>query len=269
MKKVVSILAIVAFTNPLLPVYATSNSHKKKHKIHHQMKDRKMKDEAAIVAPPIVEEPASNLTGSMMLASNYMFRGISQSANNPAVQGGITYAFPIGIYANLWGSNVDFFAPDGRRATVEFDTILGYRGGIGENFTYDLNLARYNYPRARSANYNELNTLFLYKIIQLGWSYSANYAGTHASSNYYSLNLIFGIPAEYFFNIQDVGFQTGIGHYNFAKAAGNSYTDYNITLNKKITNIFTVIAQWTGTNGKAKLSPYDDNQINVAISASF
>src|SRR5688500_10708134 len=66
------------------------------------------------------------LTGNFDMTSNYMFRGISNSNNLPAVQGGWTYTFGgTGLYFNLWGSNVNFVDPQGNLATVEFDTIMG------------------------------------------------------------------------------------------------------------------------------------------------
>lgn len=267
---------LFTLANPLLPVYATNHTKKKpiqyKKYTNHSVRTKKMKDDLpspAIEKTDVVAEDNSGFSGQMTLASNYIFRGISQTANNPAIQGSITYTFPIGLYANVWGSNVNFPAPDGRTATIEIDTILGFKGKIIEDLTYDINVDRYHYPRARSANYNELNTLFNYKIIQLGVSYSANYAGTHATGIYYNGALIYSIPSDYLLNIQDISLQAGMGHYSLAKSAGNSYNDYIVAINKKINSTYAVTVQWTGTNGRAQMSPLDDNHIVGLLTASF
>jgi uncharacterized protein (TIGR02001 family) len=210
-----------------------------------------------------------NVSGNMALTTNYMFRGISLSANNPAVQGGLTYTFPVGLYLNVWGSNTDFIAPDGKTVSSEFDTVAGIQGDVLTDFTYNINLARYNYPGARSANYNELNSLFGYKFFQLGLSYTANYGGTHASGTYVNGLLTFNIPPCYILNIQDVTLQGGMGHYSLARQAGSSYSDYMATLSKKISQRYTIAAMWTATNGRAHLPPYDGNQFVGTLNAYF
>ena len=145
---------------------------------------------------------------------------------------------------------------------------MGWQGSVLEDFTYNLNFARYNYPGARSANYNEVNTLFGYKVFQLGVSYTANYGGTHASGTYVNGILTFNIPSQYI-HFEDVSFQAGMGHYSLARPAGNSYSDYLMTLTKKISERYTIAAMWTGTNGRAHLPPYDGNQIVGTVNAYF
>jgi uncharacterized protein (TIGR02001 family) len=207
-----------------------------------------------------------NVSGSMALTSNYVFRGISLSENNPA---GLTYTFPVGVYFNVWGSNAKYSAPDGKPVSSEFDTIAGYQGTIIDDFSCNINLARYNYPGARAANYNELNTLWIYKILTLGLSYTTNYSGTHASGTYYSGALSYDIPQQYILNISDVSVAAGMGHYSLAKLAGNSYNDYILTINKKISDKYAIALQGTGTNGHAKQPPFDGNQIIGTVTATF
>src|SRR5574340_1096378 len=73
------------------------------------------------------------------LATDYIFRGISQTSHNPALQGGIDYMHASGLYAGVWGSNVSWIADSGAVATgsvtLELDTYLGFRNGIAEDFS--------------------------------------------------------------------------------------------------------------------------------------
>jgi len=242
-----------------------------KPKVKKKLKKRKntvstivMKDQ-----PPAAEvKPASwldNLSGNMTLASNYVFRGISQTQNLPAVQGGLTYQFPVGLYANVWGSNVKF---QDTNANLELDTIAGWRGDFLQDFSYDVNLDRYNYVGEQGLSYNELNSILNYKILQLGFSYSANVYATHRTGKYYLVGLNYDIPAEYLYHIENVSIHGSTGHYSLPRAAGNSYNDYSAWISKGFKS-YTFTVQWTATNGRQHSPPVDGNQIFALLTADF
>lgn len=250
--------------------YATHKKHHHKSAHKHIMKDEVVMTETT---PTPKDKPVEacwldNVSGTFDFTTNYMFRGISQTSNKPAAQGGLTYTFPIGLYFNVWGSNVNFDAPNGTVATLEMDAIVGWQGNVGEHFSYNINFDRYNYPGAHYATYNELNTLFNYYFFQLGVSYSGNYAGTHASGTYYNGTVTFDLPQKYVY-FSDVSFQAETGHYSLARAAGNSYNDYMLGLNKQLNKTYTITAQWIGTNHRAQLSPADENQVVGTVTATF
>ncbi|HLB43445.1 MAG TPA: TorF family putative porin [Gammaproteobacteria bacterium] len=206
------------------------------------------------------------VSGSMALTTNYVFRGISQTTNLPAIQGGLTYTFPIGIYLNLWGSNVKFA---NRNASIELDTIVGIHKTAGESFTYDINLARYNYPSVSALAYNEMNTVFNYRFFQLGISYSSNVYNAHKAGTYINGGINYQIPQEFAFNLENINIIALLGRYKLGGAAGSSYTDYNIALNKKLSDIYSIGFQWTTTNGQAQNRPYDRDLFIGTASASF
>ena len=189
----------------------------------------------------------NNISGTFDLTSNYIFRGISQTTNKPAAQGGLTYTFPVGLYFSVWGSNTNYTTPDGKTVTSEFDTAAGWEGDIKGLVTYNINIERYNYPGAYKVDYNELNTLFTYKILTLGVSYTDNYYGTHVMCLYYNGTLSYDIPSQYIHQIEGVNVAAEFGHSSFARDAGLSYNDYSLALNKKINETYTVTAQWTRT----------------------
>ena len=115
----------------------------------------------ALVAGPLAAQDADpvTFTGSAALVSNYTFRGISQTSNNPAIQAGINMAAPSGIYAGIWGSSLNFgesptlVSPD-KGGSMELDLIGGIRPSLGP-LTLDLGVVYYDYPgSASSLNYN-------------------------------------------------------------------------------------------------------------------
>jgi len=64
-----------------------------------------------------------NFGASVTLASDYVFRGISQTDQDPAVQGSFDYKHPLGVYLGVWASNVDENVSKGN---IEIDYYGGY-----------------------------------------------------------------------------------------------------------------------------------------------
>lgn len=95
------------------------------------------------------------VSGSATLTSDYVFRGITQSDESPAIQAGVTFDSH-GFYADLWGSNVDF--NDGDEAQLELDVSGGYKWQMGW-LNADAGVIYYAYPGANRAldyDYTEL-----------------------------------------------------------------------------------------------------------------
>ena len=91
------------------------------------------------------ESKAVTLSGSATIASDYRFRGVSQSDKEMAVQGGLTLSHDSGLYAGVWGSNLAGWGTFGG-ANMELDLIGGYKLPIAKNTTLDVGLVWYMYP---------------------------------------------------------------------------------------------------------------------------
>lgn len=74
--------------------------------------------------------------------SDYDFRGVSQSATDPALQGSADYAFSNGLSIGAWASNVDFGVED----ELELDLYLNYTGKINDTFAWTAGATWYDYP---------------------------------------------------------------------------------------------------------------------------
>ncbi|WP_294393351.1 TorF family putative porin [uncultured Sphingomonas sp.] len=97
------------------------------------------------------EAPTSPFTiaGSVGLVSDYRFRGVSQSDEEMAVQGGITVSHESGAYAGVWGSNLAGWGTFGG-ANMELDLIGGFKLPVGGGGTLDVGLTWYTYPGGAS-----------------------------------------------------------------------------------------------------------------------
>ena len=86
------------------------------------------------------------LSANVAMTSNYVWRGMTQNQNSPAIQGGFDAEYN-NFYAGVWGSNVDF----GGTTNVEMDLYAGYASEIS-GVSYDLNYCQYTYPNEVDAS---------------------------------------------------------------------------------------------------------------------
>ena len=132
-------------------------------------------------------------SANVAIVTDYRFRGITQSDEDPAIQGGFDYGASltddIGLYLGIWASSVNF--NDGDEASIELD----YYGGITldiEGVGVDFGLIYYTYPTASSGlnyDYVEGKIALSYNPIEsvglgVGYNYSPDYFGSSGSFHY-------------------------------------------------------------------------------------
>jgi uncharacterized protein (TIGR02001 family) len=101
-----------------------------------------------VAAPAFAQETEApkefELSGSATIASDYRFRGVSQSDRGMAIQGGFTAKHQSGLYAGVWASNLAGWGAFGGSNT-ELDIYGGYSLPVG-GATLDVGLTWYMYP---------------------------------------------------------------------------------------------------------------------------
>jgi uncharacterized protein (TIGR02001 family) len=139
----------------------------------------------AAAAPAAAPSP---ITGNMTIASDYRFRGISQTYLGPAIQGGIDYAHSSGFYIGNWNSNVAsqvYTAGSG----IEMDFYGGYKKSFGD-IGLDVGYIYYYYPRAEfTSTVDGSKQKFDNQEIYLGvsWKWLSGKLN-YALSDYFGLN---------------------------------------------------------------------------------
>ena len=222
----------------------------------------------AQAAAPAAEPEASPLSFNVSLTSDYRYRGISQTRLKPAIQGGVDYALPAGFYIGAWASSIKWIKDAGGDASVEIDLYGGYKGEIAKDFSYDVGVLTYVYPRnhlAVSANTTELYGALTYGPATLKYSHSvSNLFGFDNSKNsgYLDLSATFEVgPAIQL--IPHVGYQRVAHNSDF------SYTDYSFTVGKDFSGFFlsaAVVGAETKTiaGTKAYASPNNGKDLGKA-----
>jgi uncharacterized protein (TIGR02001 family) len=92
-----------------------------------------------------VEALGLTLSATPALATDYLFRGISQTRNRPAAQLGFEALHDSGAYAGAFLSNVAFAGTDARQ---ELDALAGYRFSL-LGLNWDVGAIYYSYPGYR------------------------------------------------------------------------------------------------------------------------
>jgi uncharacterized protein (TIGR02001 family) len=125
---------------------------------------------AADLGPAPVEAAAPThklvISGNVDLTTDYVFRGQSQTDQNPAIQGEMDLTYNM-FYVGFWASSLNFgTAPTGNPTVFEdiANLEIDWYGGIRptwQGFTFDIGDIYYSYPNSlNSAHvpYNEIKT---------------------------------------------------------------------------------------------------------------
>lgn len=157
------------------------------------------------------------VTANVTLASSYRFRGIDQTFNQPAIQGGFDISLPMGFYVGNWNSNVNGSAAGMPQGNLEVDLYGGWKYAVNEDIGTDIGVMQYLYPGSKQV---------------------ASLAGTGDASTYgtkegmvNNTEIYFGgnwktISLKQFFAVTDYFNAKGM---NNANTAGSGYTDLTAT----------------------------------------
>jgi uncharacterized protein (TIGR02001 family) len=199
---------------------------------------------------------AGTFTGNVGVVSDYMFRGLDQSANGAAVQGGVDYGFDFGLYTGLWVTNSA--AGGGNEA----DVYAGYGLKLGM-FNLDAGVIYYAYTEDHDGGLADLD----YPEVYLGGGigpvalkvfYAPEFGGDTGgtvSGDIDRNEFIYGtVSATLYLDSADtlsltpeVGFSSGDGAKD---AFGDEYTDYSLTATKKLKDDMSVSLAVVGTDLK-------------------
>ncbi len=168
---------------------------------------------------------AGDIEANIALSTDYVFRGFTQTNEEPAISGGFDYGFENGIYVGTWASNVNF----GDDTSAELDLYVGYGIELNESVSLDFSVFRFIYAGEEDAlNYTEFNVGVSFGDFSLGLVYSGDYFGSDA--NAYVLNADYSIGLA-----ENLGLDLHVGYSDadeddFFAAGEDSYIDYSAAL---------------------------------------
>lgn len=207
---------------------------------------------------------AAEVTGNAALTTDYVFRGITQTQGDPAVQMGIKVAADSGLYGLVWGSTVEF--PGDSGASSEIDYVIGYGHTFNDDWALDVNVTYFDYPDTRVAlDYAELIGTLTYKSnYWLMVGYSPDVFATDETGIYTQIGARF--PVNDTFRVE-----AAVGHYDLDDAYGDSYSHAQLGAVWAFKAPFElrVTAHDTDSGGDDLFPGLADDRIEAAIQASF
>ncbi|QIL19394.1 TorF family putative porin [Thermomonas sp. HDW16] len=255
---------------------------------HARNTTRRARIAIAVLALLGFADAQAGTSGNVSLTSDYVFRGLSQTNQKPALQGGVEYASDGGFYIGTWGSNASWLSDLSTStapisSSLELDVYGGYRGQFSEAVSYDVGAAYYWYPGDFPSGFNSADTLELYAgvtvdasdKISLGAKYS--YAPTDLfgyvdsnGSGYLDLSASFAVADGW-----SIGAHAG---KQWIEGNGNSafeYTDWKLGVTREFDNGFSVGLAYTGTDADDALytnplgNKIADDTVALTITKSF
>jgi uncharacterized protein (TIGR02001 family) len=200
------------------------------------------------------------------VASDYDYRGISQSSRGPAFQVSTDYAFgDSGFAVGAWASNIDY-GPD-YDANVELDIYATYAAAINETFGWNAGIQYYAYPGSDDVDgYPEAFVGFNAGAVSFAQWYAHDYIGGSDFALYTEANYSMTLPRDL-----TLGFHVG---YSYGDAFDDSeYLDYSLTLGYTAGR-FDLALTFTGTDASGAARVREDLFNNeprflVSVSTTF
>lgn len=132
------------------------------------------------------ESSPHSFSANVTLTSDYVYRGITQTNEDPALQGGFDYAHDSGFYLGVWASSLEFQSeveteidvPEGEKKVVdvnpdfgsmEVDVYGGFAGEFQNGVGWDVGALYYLYPDQNEDGGVDYDFLELYGSLSYEW----------------------------------------------------------------------------------------------------
>jgi uncharacterized protein (TIGR02001 family) len=202
----------------------------------------------------------AEITGTVTGVTDYDWRGVTQTAQGPALQGSLDYAHDSGFYAGVWGSNVDFGSGD---PNVEIDLYAGFSGG--ETLVWDVGAVYYTYPGESSFNFPEIYASLGWQWLEGKVSYSNDFGNYDESAWYYEGNVTVPLPASFGLT-GHIGYSDGDGI--LAAYGQDNYTDWSVGVTYDISH-FSLALKWVDGSDLETLDGTDHDISSTEARAIF
>lgn len=202
----------------------------------------------------------ASITANIAVTSDYVFRGFSQTDQEPAVQAGVDVTVG-SFYAGAWASNVDF----GDDTDAEIDLYGGFRGETA-GYAWDVGVVTYLYAPGENQDYD---------YVELKAAGSRAFGPVTAGvAGYYSPDF-FGVDKEAFYGEVNAAYATPVTGLSISGALGQQWlnvTDDYVTWNLGVSYAFantplSLDVRYVGTD--ISNAPLADDRVFATLKATF
>jgi uncharacterized protein (TIGR02001 family) len=212
----------------------------------------------ALMAAAPMASADLELSGNVAMTTDYVWRGVSQTGEDPAIQGGFDLAYG-NFYIGTWGSNVDF----GGDEHMELDVYAGVSGELDNGFGWDVGVIHYDYPGVSTSDFDEWYIGGSYGFFSLTYS---NAFGSPDTGDYLDAGFEFELP-------QGIALALHAGKYD-KPGNGDDYTDYSVGLSKEVGGFgldlsYYNTSGWDAGNDISSGVNANDSRFVFTVSKSF
>jgi len=208
----------------------------------------------AIVSAAGTAAAQGEVSANIAVTNDYVWRGVSQTDNGAAIQGGADYTNGA-FYVGAWASNVDF----GSDADIEVDLYGGFRGALTDALSWDVGVIGYFYPGEEDLDFVEVKA-------GLGYSVEAVSLGATAYYDPDNKNTYVEGTGAYAFSEKLKGLAS-VGNYSFD--GGGDYTNWSLG-GAYAFDAFDLTVKYTDTDiDEAFAGDVADENFTVMISKVF
>ncbi|OZI19942.1 hypothetical protein CAL26_20515 [Bordetella genomosp. 9] len=193
-----------------------------------------------------------SLTANVTLASQYRYRGLMQTDNKPAIQGGFDFSHQSGFYIGNWNSNISWLSDSNSdvSAPVEMDFYGGYRGTFTQDVPFDFGALKYYYPGDYPSGFTSPDTTELYGSI--GYR-TTTFKYSYAVSNLFGFakskgSQYFDLSGNYDLGVWGLTLNTHVGYQYVRNVDHASYYDWKLGLTKDLGQGLGVSVAYIDTN---------------------
>lgn len=207
------------------------------------------------------------LSYNVGVTSDYVFRGVSQTQEDPAVQGGVDLTYGVG-YVGVWASNVDFGTKD---PSAEIDLYAGVRPTVGDT-SLDFGVLYYGYSKDKGGAADTGLGSFSYVEVKAAASrafgpatlgvaayYSPEYPTKGGSATYFEANA--AVPIAPKFTLSGALGRQTIKEFK-------DYTTWNVGVSYALTDKLSADLRYFDTD-EHSLGKIYDSRVAVSLKAAF
>ena len=239
-----------------------------------------MNDYRPLIAAALIAcstQTPAEFSGTVTLATDYVFRGISNTDEDPAIQGSMDYEHDSGWYAGIWASNVKFrenadvdAVDTVAEATIEIDYYAGFASEFGNGISWDIGANLVTYPGSESAlNYDYWEAMgalgYAFEEVALEPEivgevyYSPDYFGNSGDATYVNAMLNLTLPSDF-------GLNFSAGRQQFKEDSSFDYNDWKAGITKSIAGFELELAYFDTNLSKSECDDEDICSSRVVFS---
>lgn len=212
-------------------------------------------------------------TSTVTLVSDYEYRGVSLSKENPALQASVDYAFDNGLAVGAWATNLDY-GPD-YDGSYEVDGYVTFTRSVSESTQWSVGLNAFTYPDSNRAlrieSYVEGYADVTLGGLNLAQWYAPDYGNLGVAELYTEANYTWTLPRDFALRAH-AGYSWG-EYWRDRDLGGGEVVDYSFGLTWTAGHV-SLGAKITGTDmdGERRITHgafTNDARLVVSLETTF